>query len=55
MHPIFASNVGKGALGLGVSGLIYKGDMLLYDRNTDSLPSRWICISGRTSTMRWLR
>ena len=27
MHPIFASNVGKGALGLGVSGLIYKGDM----------------------------
>lgn len=46
---VFASNAGNGALVFGVSGLLYNSDMLLYDRNTESLWSqiRSQAISGR--------
>ena len=41
---VFASNVGKNnALIFGVSGLLYNSDVLLYDRNTESL---WSQIMG---------
>ncbi|MEX2469755.1 MAG: DUF3179 domain-containing protein, partial [Pseudohongiellaceae bacterium] len=40
---VFASNVGDEALSFGVSGLLYNSDMLLYDRNTESL---WSQIMG---------
>lgn len=40
---VFASNADNGALVFGVSGLLYNSDMLLYDRNTDSL---WSQIMG---------
>ncbi len=46
---VFASNAGDGALIFGVSGLLYNSDMLLYDRNTESLWSqiKSQAISGR--------
>jgi hypothetical protein len=37
---VFASNVGDSALVFGVSGLLYNSDVLLYDRNTESLWSQ---------------
>ncbi len=38
---VFSSNIGKGNwLIFGVSGLLYNSDVLLYDRNTDSLWSQ---------------
>lgn len=37
---VFAANVGKQALKFGVSGLLYNSDVLLYDRNTESLWSQ---------------
>ncbi len=37
---VFATNVQDTALMLGVSGLLYNSDMLLYDRNTESLWSQ---------------
>jgi len=37
---VFATNVQDTALVLGVSGLLYNSDMLLYDRNTESLWSQ---------------
>ncbi|MEO2173273.1 MAG: DUF3179 domain-containing protein [bacterium] len=38
---VFSSNIGKGNwLTFGVSGLLYNSDVLLYDRNTDSLWSQ---------------
>jgi len=37
---VFATNVGKHALDFGVSGLLYNSDVLLYDRNTESLWSQ---------------
>lgn len=40
---VFASNAGDSALVFGVSGLLYNSDMLLYDRNSDSL---WSQIMG---------
>jgi hypothetical protein len=46
---VFASNVGESALVFGVSGLLYNSDVLLYDRNTESLWSQLMgqAISGR--------
>jgi len=46
---VFASNVGDSALVFGVSGLLYNSDVLLYDRNTESLWSQLMgqAISGR--------
>jgi len=46
---VFASNAGEGALVFGVSGLLYNSDVLLYDRNTESLWSQLMgqAISGR--------
>jgi len=37
---VFASNADDGVLEFGVSGLLYNSDMLLYDRNSDSLWSQ---------------
>jgi hypothetical protein len=37
---VFASNVGEGALVFGVSGLLYNSDVLLFDRNSESLWSQ---------------
>ena len=37
---VFASNAGDTALVFGVSGLLYNSDVLLYDRNTESLWSQ---------------
>lgn len=37
---VFASNVGASALVFGVSDLLYNSDVLLYDRNTESLRSQ---------------
>jgi hypothetical protein len=37
---VFASNAADGALILGVSGLLYNSDVLLFDRNTESLWSQ---------------
>ncbi|GAB5500492.1 MAG: DUF3179 domain-containing protein [Pseudohongiellaceae bacterium] len=37
---VFASNVGDQALTFGVSGLLYNSDVLMYDRNTESLWSQ---------------
>lgn len=39
----FATNLGPGGLNFGVSGLVYNSDMLLYDRNTESL---WSQLTG---------
>lgn len=39
----FAANIGSGHLNFGVSGLLYNSDMLLYDRNTESL---WSQLAG---------
>lgn len=47
---VFASNVGNdGALNFGVSGLLYNSDVLLYDRQTESLWSQLegAAISGK--------
>lgn len=46
---VFASNVGASALVFGVSGLLYNSDVLVYDRNTESLRSQLMgqAISGR--------
>ena len=41
---VFASNAGDGALVFGVSGLLYNSDVLLFDRNTESL---WSQILGK--------
>jgi len=41
---VFASNVADGALILGVSGLLYNSDVLLFDRETESL---WSQILGK--------
>ena len=42
----FGANVGKtGALSFGVSGLLYNSDLLMYDRNTESL---WSQITGES-------
>jgi hypothetical protein len=41
---VFASNAGDTALVFGVSGLLYNSDMLLFDRNTESL---WTQIGAR--------
>ena len=41
---VFAANAGESALLFGVSGLLYNSDVLLYDRNTESL---WSQILGR--------
>ncbi|MFU8817641.1 MAG: DUF3179 domain-containing (seleno)protein, partial [Pseudomonadales bacterium] len=41
---VFASNAGDGALIFGVSGLLYNSDVLLFDRNTESL---WSQILGK--------
>ena len=45
---VFATNAGAHALNFGVSGLLYNSDVLLYDRNTDSLWSQLLAkaISG---------
>jgi uncharacterized protein DUF3179 len=40
---VFAANIGEGFLNFGVSGLLYNSDVLLYDRNTESL---WSQIMG---------
>jgi hypothetical protein len=40
----FAADVDKGQLHFGVSGLLYNSDMLLYDRETESL---WSQLMGR--------
>jgi len=40
---VFAANAGKSYLNFGVSGLLYNSDVLLYDRNTESL---WWQIMG---------
>jgi hypothetical protein len=41
---VFATNVGEDAsLNFGVSGLLYNSDLIMYDRNTDSL---WSQLSG---------
>lgn len=44
---VFASNVADSALVFGVSGLLYNSDVLLFDRNTDSL---WSQIMGQAIT-----
>lgn len=41
---VFAANVGEISLSFGVSGLLYNSDMLLYDRNSNSL---WSQIMGQ--------
>ncbi len=41
---VFAANAGEGALLFGVSGLLYNSDVLLYDRNSESL---WSQILGK--------
>lgn len=44
---VFASNAGETALIFGVSGLLYNSDVLLFDRNTESL---WSQILGEAVT-----
>jgi hypothetical protein len=46
---VFATNIGKAWLNFGVSGLLYNSDVLLYDRNTESLWSQLLgrAVSGR--------
>jgi len=45
---VFVADVGERALSFGVSGLLYNSDMLLYDRNTESLWSQLLAkaVSG---------
>ncbi len=46
---VFASDAGETSLIFGVSGLLYNSDVLMYDRNTESLWSQLMgqAISGR--------
>lgn len=44
---VFASNAGEGRLVFGVSGLLYNSDVLLFDRNTESL---WSQLMGMAVT-----
>lgn len=41
---VFASNIAESVLSFGVSGLLYNSDVLLYDRNSNSL---WSQIMGK--------
>jgi len=52
---VFASNVGDTALVFGVSGLLYNSDVLLYDRNTESLWSQLMrkAVSGPLKNELW--
>lgn len=46
---VFASNAGDGRLVFGISGLLYNSDVLLFDRNTESLWSQLMAeaVSGK--------
>ena len=41
----FGTNLGDSALNFGVSGLLYNSDLIMYDRNTESL---WSQITGKS-------